>query len=401
MPVFAFKVQDTQGKFREGTLEAGDSDQAVKTLQGRGEIVLSIKPAKAGGKPSGFGRGGVANRDLVFFGEQVASLLEGGVPLIRALTLVKDQTANRALAKVLSDVCQDVVRGQQFSQALGKHPKIFSPFWIALVRTGEVTGQLHAALVKATAYLESQEELRGKVLTALMYPVILSFISLGALAFFILKIVPVFSEIFSSFELTLPPLTRAVVAVSDAVTQNVLFIVIGLIAAVASLRMFLATEAGRTQLNRFIFGLPGFGAFALNIQLEKFLSTLSTLVSSGVSILNALEVLGGLFSSAPVIGRSIAAAQNDIAMGKSISESFRKTGVYPSLVTEMMAMGEESGKLQNSLNTLARYYAKQIDQFIRRFTSIIDPVMVVFVGGIVGVIVLSVFMPIFKLSQIR
>lgn len=403
MPRFAYMVQDPGSNVLSGMLDASDMDQLVRTLQRTGNVVLSVKPARP---PSagriGLGRfGRIGNRELVFFAEQLATLLEGGVPLARALSLQAKQTANPAMESVLQRVCQNICNGKTLSQALAAHPEVFSLLWVGMIRAGEVSGRLQEALLKLAAYIEFQGDLRAKVVTALTYPAILMALSVVAVAFFVVRVVPVFADIFTSFNLRLPWSTQAVLSASSALSSNPEVWVGAVAAALAVGRLYLATEAGRLEFNHFLFGLPVFGPLARQIQLQRLLNTLSLQVASGVNILESLEVLEGVAASSPLLRNALRQIRKEVASGTNLSEAVKKSGEFPQLVVEMTAMGEESGKLQKSLETLSRYYAKQIDQFIRRLSSMVDPILVVFVGGIVGFIVLSVFAPIFQLSQIR
>jgi type IV pilus assembly protein PilC len=401
---FLYTIQDSKGDTSSGTLEAADENEAINVLQGKGFFILSIQAEKetaSGGMSRLRGSGGsVGDRDLAFFGEQLATLLNGGVPLVRALSLLAEHSENPALRFAVQSVTRDVASGSALHKALEKHPKVFDTLWGSLVQAGELSGQMPKALKQISAYIQSQAELKAKIITALAYPAVLFTISMGVLVFFIVKIVPTFAEIFKSFDLKLPAITQAIILFSEVLTKHLLELCIAVAVGVSLLKAYLATEAGQYSKAHFLFGLPFFGTFIRNIQIERLLTTLSTLIESGVSILNAISVLEGVFSSNKIFAQALKTVKNDVATGKSISQAFKKSGVFPPLVTEMMWMGEESGKLPDILGTLSTFYREQIEQFTRRFTSIIDPIMVVFIGGIVGVIVLSIFMPIFQLSQI-
>jgi type IV pilus assembly protein PilC len=402
MAKFVYTVQDGKGETSSGSVEAGDENEAINALQGKGYFILSIQADKSGGGAAKMmgGGGTVSGSDLVFFGEQLSTLLDGGVPLVRALSLLGEHAESPALGAAVTQVTKDVAAGSALHKALEKHPKIFDTLWVSLVQAGEMGGQLPKALKQIGQYLASQEELKGKVITALAYPAVLFMISMGVLIFFIVKIVPTFADIFESFDLELPAITKVIIVFSVMFTDHLVALIVGIIGTTFVLKGYLATESGQFAKARFMFGIPFFGQFMKNIQIERLLTTLTTLIESGVSILNAITVLEGVFLDNKIFWSALKTVKNDVAGGKSISASFKKADVFPPLVTEMMFMGEESGKLPDILATLSNFYREQVDQFIRRFTAIIDPIMVVFIGGIVGVIVLSIFMPIFQLSQI-
>ena len=402
MGKFAYTVQDSRGETSSGTLDASDENSAISSLQSKGYFILSLQAERAaiGGGPAILRGGGVSGRDLAFFAEQLSTLLNGGVPLVRTLSLLGEHSENRTLKAAVGQVTKDVASGSALYKALERHPNCFNSLWISLVQAGEMGGQLPKSLKQVGSYIESQEEMKGKVITALAYPGVLAFISVGVLAFFIIKIVPTFAEIFKSFNLKLPPLTVFVIMVSSIVVNHLVTLCIAIMGGVFLLKGYLQTEAGQAAKAEFLFSLPFFGAFIKNILTERLLTTLSTLIESGVSILNAISVLEGVFADNLLFQRALKMVKTDVAAGKSISAAFKKSGVFPGLVTEMMWMGEESGKLPEILATLSNFYRQQIDQFIRRFTSMIDPIMVVFIGALVAVIVLSIFMPIFQLSNI-
>ncbi|MBI4051441.1 MAG: type II secretion system F family protein [Elusimicrobia bacterium] len=406
MAKFNYTVQDAQGVTSTGGLDAPDEDHAVLSLQNKGYFILTIQSDKSASgtglnkRLSGIFGGRVGGRNLVFFAEQLATLLNGGVPLVRALSLLGEHNENPTLSYVISQINKEVAAGGGLFKAFEKHPNIFPPVWIALVQAGEISGQLPRVLKQLASYIGLEEELKGKILTALMYPAVLFFASIGVLAFFIIKIVPVFAEVFSSFNVKLPFLTQVIITFSTTIAHHFLFLLVAGTGIVLGIKGWLATDVGRYTWNRLQLKIPFFGNFVRNIQMERMLTTLSTLIQSGVSILNAISVLEGVYSRNLLIGKALKTAKTDVASGKSISASFKNTRVFPPLVTEMMWMGEESGKLPDIMGTLSVFYREQIDQFIRRFTAVIDPILVVCIGGVIGVIVLSVFLPIFQLSQI-
>lgn len=401
MARFSYTVQDSKGETSSGAVEAADENEAISTLQAKGYFILSISADKgaAGGGSKNSGGGKVDLRDLVFFAEQLSTLLNGGVPLVRALSLLGENSSSKGLQFALAQVTKDVASGTALYKALEKHPKVFDTLWVSLVQAGEMGGQLPKVLKQIGSYMSSQAELQGKIITAMAYPGVLMTISMGVLLFFIIKIVPVFADIFASFGVKLPPLTAFIILISNLLVHHLAGLIITLTVCWFTWSAYTSTEAGQETKWKMILGVPFFGDFVKNILVERMLTTLSTLIESGVSILNAISVLEGVFANNIIFKRTLASVKNDVASGKSISQSFKKTGALPNLVTEMMFMGEESGKLPDMLVTLSGFYKEQIDQFTRRFNAIIEPLMIVGIGAIVGVIVLAVFLPVFKLSN--
>ena len=400
---YIYTVQDAQGTVTTGAMAADDEDQAAQQLQSKNLFILSLQSEDA--KPKGIlrmkgGGGSISGRELVFFGEQISTLIGGGIPLVRALSLLSEHADNKALGAVLGTITKEVSAGGALHKALEKHPKVFDEIWVSLVQAGEVSGQLPAVLRQITAYSEAQEGIKSKIITAIAYPAVLAFMSVGVLAYFIMYIVPVFADIFRDFNLKLPFITQIIVNFSSFVSHYIVFMVVIAIGAVFAFRAYIATPPGRLTWNHVQFSIPFVGDLIRSMQIERMLTTMATLIRSGVSILNAVSVLEGSFKKNLIFQGALKKVKNDIASGRSISESFKKTGIFPPMVTEMMWMGEESGKLPDIIVVLSKYYQEQIDQFIRRFSSIIDPILVVGIGSIIGVIVMSIFMPIFQLSQI-
>ncbi|HAH30921.1 MAG TPA: hypothetical protein DCL44_01255 [Elusimicrobia bacterium] len=402
---FIYTVQDAQGTVTTGNVDADDEDQAIQSLQTKGLLILSIQSNQAKSRGMiNFSRmrsGKVSGRELVFFGEQMSTLIGGGVPLVRALSLLSEHAENKNLAAVLSQVTKEVSAGGAFHKALEKHPGVFDEIWVSLVQAGEVSGQLPAVLRQVTTYSESKENVKSKIITALAYPMVLLVMSGGVLVYFIIFIVPIFAGIFKDFDLKLPALTSFIIMVSLMLSKYFVLMIVAVIGSIFAFKTYIATPPGRLTWNHVQFRMPLVGSFMKNIQTERLLTTMSTLIRSGVSILNAVSVLEGAFKKNLIFQGALRNAKNDIASGRSISESFKKTGIFSGLVTDMMWMGEESGKLPDIITVLSKFYQEQIDQWMRRFSSMIDPILVVGVGGIIGVIVMSIFMPIFQLSQIK
>jgi type II secretory pathway component PulF len=270
-----------------------------------------------------------------------------------------------------------------------------------MVKVGETSGKLPQVLGHLAAYLETQEDVRSRVTTALVYPCVLASLSVAVLVFFIVRIVPTFAEIFDSFGAQLPPLTRVIIRGSEMV-QRYFFLIVGFLAAlVAIARSWARTDDGARALDGFSRRAPVVGDFFQAVHAQRLVSTLGLMLESGVEIVNALDVLGDVFANQPAIRGALLKARERVVAGDALSASLARTGVLPSLVTEMTATGEESGKLTSLLGAANRYYLKRMDQFLRRFTAVIDPILVVFIGGIVVVVVMSIMMPVISLSQLR
>ncbi|HOX23374.1 MAG TPA: type II secretion system F family protein, partial [Elusimicrobiales bacterium] len=364
MAKFLYTVQDAQGVATNGAIDAADEDQAVLQLQNKGLFILSIQAETVAKSPFSGGKKGsgkVGGQDLAFFAEQLSTLLSGGVPLIRALSLLGEHGENTALAAIVSDISKEVGAGGSLCKALEKHPKCFDAVWVSLVQAGEMGGQLPGALRQIANYTQSQEAVKSKIITAIAYPAVLMVMSLGVLGYFIVYIVPVFADIFKDFHLQLPVLTQIIVDISNLVTHHLMLLIGFIVLVVLGVKSYLSTEVGRFTWDQTKYKLPLVGKFIRNIQLERLLTTMATLIRSGVSILNTITVLEGAFTKSPVIQRALRSVKNDVAAGRSISAAFKNTGIFPGLITEMMWMGEESGKLPDIIGVLSKFYIEQIN----------------------------------------
>ena len=404
MQRYTFIVKDQEGKTRKGSINAESRDRVVFALQNKGFIVLEIKEGGkslfGGSSPRKKEGGKVKGHVLAFFAEQLSTLIAGGVPLVRAIALLGEYSSNPRLGLVLNQVAKDIAGGNSLHSALAKHPKTFDNIWLSLVQAGEVGGNLADTLGQIAVYIKTQEGMRSKIITAITYPAILCVASVGVLIYFILGIVPTFAQIFKDFNIDLPMITTLVLGVSSFIINYWVIIVVTLVLSFIGFRFYIKTVEGKKRWHSFLISMPIFGNFLRNIYYSRMLTTMATLLRSGVTILNALVVLEDSFQTNVIIQQALHQAKTEVAAGRSISDSFRDAAVFPGLMTEMMMMGEESGKLPGIIATLSRFYSEQVDQFIARFSAVIDPILIVGVGSLIGIIVASIFLPIFKLSQI-
>ena len=404
MQKYTYTVKDSNGKVLRGSISSDNREKVIVALQNKGYLVLDVQAGGGGIFSSRSGTrkhgGRVAGHVLAFFAEQLSTLIAGGVPLVRAVSLLGEYASNPKLGYVLTQVAKDISSGQSLHDAMSHHPKTFNHIWVSLVEAGEMGGQLAETLQQIALYTKTQEAMKSKIITAVTYPTILGFASVGVLIYFIIGIVPTFAQIFKDFNLDLPMITVVVLNVSGILVNHGVLIIATLVICFLLFRFYIKTTDGRKRWHSFLLSMPVFGNFLKNIYYDRMLSTLSTLLRSGVTILNAILVLEDSFDGNVIIQNALKMVRAEVAAGRSISESFRSTGVFPGLMTEMMLMGEESGKLPNIIATLSKFYADQIEQFIARFSAVIDPILICGVGTLIGIIVASIFLPIFKLSQI-
>jgi len=405
MAKYTYTVKDVNGKLLRGSAETDSSDRLVQALQNKGFVVLEVREGMGGGLFSKKGGkkyygGKVPGHVLAFFAEQLSTLIAGGVPLVRAVQLLGEYASNPRLGFVLRQVAKDVSSGLSFHEALSQHPKTFSHIWLSLVQAGEVGGQLADTLMQVSLYTKTQEGMKGKIITAVTYPAILFLSSVGVLVYFVVGIVPTFAQIFHDFNIDLPTITIVVLNISALITNYWLVMLGSAIALFLAFRFYIKTVPGRKRWHSFLLSMPIFGNFLKNMYYDRMLSTLSTLLRSGVTILNAIGVLEESFEGNVIIQNALKQVRSEVAAGRAISDAFADTNVFPGLMTEMMRMGEESGKLPGIIGTLAKFYADNVAQFIARFSAVIDPILICGVGALIGIIVASIFLPIFKLSQI-
>ena len=407
MARFNYVAQDNSGRNYKSHVDAANKEKALEILQSKGIFVIEITPVVKKNIFAAFGQSSlnassakVPGHVKAFFAEQLSTLIAGGVPLVRAISLLGEYSTDKQLGPILLSVARDVAGGNSLHGSLEKFPKVFDHTWLAMVQAGEVGGHLSEALLQVARYVKSTEALKSKIITAITYPAILFLMSVGVLIYFVVGIVPTFATIFKDFDMELPAITQLVLAISNVVRNHLFLLILAILAAAGGFYMLIHNPVGRRVWHKFHITMPIFGSFISNIYFERILSTMATLLNSGVSIINVLNVMEEAFESNVIIRNAIVEAKRDVTSGKSISESFRKTHVFPGLMTEMMLMGEESGRLPHIMETLSKFYTEQINQFIARFSALIDPILIVGIGAIIAVVVLSIFMPIFKMSQI-
>ncbi len=405
MPAFFYKARDQHGGLQTGHMDASDADEALAMLQQRGLIVLSVAgtseaaatvaaPKTPGGRRM---HGRVTNDDKILFCQQLAILLEAGIPLLRSLGVIANQVESRTLLAAIEQMKRDVEGGWTFRHALTRHPNIFSRFWVNLVETGEASGHLAKSLTQLARYLESARDLQSKAVTAMTYPIVLIAAAIIALAVFILKIIPIFTGIFATMHVELPALTRAVIGLSAVARQYFLLIVIAVVAAGYCLKQFVRTDHGRWAMDQTLLQIPVFNLLFINIQLAQFARGLSTLLDSGVPILAGLEIMERSATNV-VYAQAIGQAKETVREGGSVAEPLDHTGLFPPMVVQMIQVGEEIGELGKMLDRVAKYYEERVSMFLERLSVTFEPIAIAVMGLIIGVLVISIFLPIFQMA---
>lgn len=398
MPSYTYLARESAtGREIRSAVEASSESAAIAALLNRNLLVVSIQE-KIGnrGKTSG---GKVALADLVVFTRQLATMIDAGLAMVQSLQALADQTSNKVMRDVIKDITVRVEGGDSFSEALQKHPKVFTKLYYCMVAAGEKGGLLSDILARLATYLENTARLRGKVKSAMMYPVAVTVVAIGITIFLLVKVVPVFGEIFSSFGAALPTPTQYLINVSEFMQRffYLIFLVGG--GLVWGWLYFIKTPPGRAFWDAKRIKMPIFGSIAHKICLARFTRTLSSLIRSGVPILEVLTIVQNTVGNV-VMERAVKAASSDIERGESISAALGKHPVFPTMIIRMVTAGEQTGKIDTMLERISDFLDEEIETTLSGLTSLIEPILIVFLGVTVGGIAICMFLPIFKMSEI-
>jgi type IV pilus assembly protein PilC len=405
MPVFAYKAKAASGLVMEGTIDANEQKLAVEKLRSQKLVVLEIlektesplvKIKKALGMD---GKGHVGSNDLMLFSRQLSTLVSAGVPIVQGLAILESQAENPAFKVVLADVKSDIESGLSISDALKKHPHAFPDLYCAMVKAGELGGILDTILERLTAYLESSEGLKAKVKSAMMYPAIVLSICALVTVFLFVFVIPTFKNIFASFGAELPLPTQLVIGISDWMKEKWYVVAGAPVAAWKGFQKFYATPKGMKFVDGKVLDAPIFGPILKKVAVARFTRTLGTLIKSGVPIMQALETVAQTAGNV-VIAEAVLATRESIREGGHLSDPLKKSGLFPNMVTSMISVGEETGALDIMLNKIADFYDQEVDAAVKGLTSMIEPIVIVIMGIIIGTIVVAMFMPMFSMGEL-
>ncbi len=372
-------------------------------LQARDLVVISVSEGTVA-RPTSLGLGQrfhnrVKGGDLVIFARSLSAMTEAGMPLLRAMEIIGAQTRSRQMGLCIQEMVRDIRGGSTFRDAIAKHPEIFSPFWIGLVESGEASGQLTKSLEQIATHLEKSGAIQRKVISALMYPAVLLVVAIGAILVFTLKIIPTFADLFGSFGAKLPALTQMVIVLSKLLrTFFPLLILLGMGGWFLFL-FYINTKQGRWQFDKFKLRAPVFGPVTQGIAAQDFASNLGTLLKAGVPILHALEIIISTCGNT-VVASVLQHVRTSVREGRPLADPLSQTDVFPIMVSQMVAVGEQTGKLSNMLEELARYYEEEVSTAVERMTTLLEPIMLLGMGGVIGVLVIAMYLPIFQISQV-
>ena len=398
MPSFVYTARETgTGREIRNAVEAATEQAAISALLNRNLLVVSIQEKI--GKKGTTGGGRVALADQVIFTRQLATMIDAGLAMVQSLQALAEQTTNKAMRDVIRDICTRVEGGDSFSEALQKHPKVFNRLYCCMVSAGEKGGLLAEILARLAVFLENTARLRKKVKSAMMYPTMVTVVAIGITTFLLVKVVPVFGDIYSGFGAKLPGPTQFLIDLSNMVKHYFLLLLLGGGGVVYGWLHFIKTKPGREFWDARRIKLPIFGHIAHKICLARFTRTLASLIRSGVPILEVLQIVSQTVGNV-VMERAIKEAALDIERGEGISAALGKHPIFPAMIVRMVTAGEQTGKIDNMLERISDFLDEEIETTLSGITSLIEPILIVFLGVVVGGMVICMFLPIFKLSEI-
>jgi len=399
MPVYAYKGKAVGGHQEAGTLECASRDEAVAQLRRRRIIATYIRESAPRKPLLPRRQGRVRVRDLVIFTRQFSTMVNAGLPLVQCLDILSKQSDSATFGRVVKSVMHDVEAGATLSESLARHQRVFDGLYVNMVDAGEAGGILDDILLRLATYLEKAEALKRKVKSAMTYPTVVLTVALGATTFMLLVIIPTFAKVFADFGGELPTPTRVVMGMSNFLKGYWWALAGGIFALVTAIRRYYRTSSGRLRIDQLLLRTPVLGSILQRASIARFTRTLGTMISSGVPILTALDITARTAGN-KVIENAIMATKGSIGEGETIARPLREAKVFPPMVVQMISVGEETGALDKMLEKIANFYDEEVDVAVETLTSIIEPVMIVFMGGIVGGMVVAMYMPMFKLIQV-
>lgn len=400
---FDYEARDSSGKIRKDVMEAPSSQAVASRLRERGYTVLSVDEAGGKGLNADITIPGMGERiglkDIAIMSRQLATMINAGLSLLRAMNILTEQTENKALQKVLAEVRTDVETGKSFSMSLGRHPNVFPPIMINMVKAGEVGGFLDSVLVSIAENFEKEVALRGKIKSAMTYPVVVFFIAILATAAMLIFIVPVFADMFEGLGGELPFATQILVTLSAIMKIGAIPLVIAIIAFMAWWKRNKNRYEVRSKVEPMYLKLPVFGGLIQKIAVSRFSRNFGAMIHAGVPILQALDIVGQA-SGNIVIERATKDVQDSVRRGDSLAGPLAQHNVFPPMVVQMIAVGEDTGALDTMLDKIADFYDQEVESTTEQLTSLIEPLMIAVLGGMIGAMVIALYMPIFKVFDL-
>ncbi len=398
MPVYQWIGKNRSNKVQKGEMEA-QSEEAVRASLMRQKIT----PSRIKQKPKDlfenvrFLQPKVKESDIILFARQFSTMIDAGLPIIQCLDILHSQQKNATFKKMLKQIKESVEGGATLAEALKKFPKHFDDLFVNMISAGEAGGILDAILRRLAAYMEKAARLKSKVKGAMTYPLVTLAIAVLVLAVILIFVIPVFEEMFADFGSELPAPTQLVVAMSDLVKSKILYLIGALVLFVIAFKKYYATEKGQDTIDALVLKLPVFGMLLRKVAVAKFTRTMGTMLSSGVAILEALDIVAKTAGNRS-IEKAIYSVRSGIAEGRTMADPLNESGVFPPMVCQMISVGESTGALDAMLEKIADFYDEEVDQAVENMTALIEPVMLVFLGVTIGGLVVAMYLPIFKMA---
>ncbi|MEB3316223.1 MAG: type II secretion system F family protein [Candidatus Melainabacteria bacterium] len=404
MKTYKYSARDSKGRIAKGELEATDIAALKNKLRNQGLWLISQNSSQQSLLPflEGFFDKKIGLKDMVVFSRQFSAMIEAGIAILRVLTVLIQQTENPKLKAILQEIKRDIEQGVPLSESMQKFPEAFDSLYVSMVKAGELGGVLDVVLNRVAGFLESRSKLSNKVRTALTYPASLLVISILVVWFMLTFILPKFSAIFTSTGGELPAFTQLLINISNVLRSPFILVIVAFIwFAVSYARSYYQSEEGRLKIDTFSLKIPIFGPILKKVAIARFSRTFGTLIESGVPITTALDVTRTSINNA-LLESVLIKVKKDIEEGSPISNQLQKSDVFPPMVTQMVAIGEEAGELENMLNKIADFYDDEVDSSVESLTALMEPVFIVVIGAIVGAIVVAMYLPIFNvINQIN
>ncbi len=394
MPVFVYEGKLANGSIKKGELEAENKNAAQAQLRRQ-----RITPTKLKAKPKEIVlfEKGVKTKEVVIFTRQFATMINAGLPLVQCLDILGSQAENPAFKKIILQIKTDVEGGTTFADALSRHPKVFDNLYVNLVAAGEIGGVLDVVLNRLAQYMEKNEALKAKVKGAMTYPIIVLAVAFLVVAILMIFVIPTFKDMFTQFGSTLPGPTQLVVDLSNFFRTKWWVMLLVIVAIIVGFKYAKKQERSRLELDKLALKLPIFGPLIKKVAVAKFTRTLGTMITSGVPIMDGLEITAKTAGN-KVVENGIIEVRKAISEGKSMAEPLQETGIFPGMVVQMIAVGEATGALDQMLTKIADFYDEEVDTAVEALTSALEPLLMVFLGGVIGFVVVAMYLPIFKMA---
>ena len=398
MPTYIYAGRTRKGRVTKGQLDAADERIARIQLKRRNIDVTKLKQ-----KPKdlfesvSFLQPKVTSKDIVVFTRQFSTMIDAGLPLVQGLNMLTEQAQNKTFKSILNQVTRDVEGGSTLADALGKHPKVFDSLYVNLVAAGEVGGILDTILQRLAAYIEKTQKLKSQIKGALTYPAVVVAIAIIVIAVIMIFVIPVFQDMFSSFGKALPAPTQLVVNMSNFTKSNIHWIILAIIILAFAFRRYRATASGKRRVDSAMLRLPIIGELIRKVAVARFTRTLGTMIKSGVPILDALEITARTAGNV-IVEEVVMDARSSIAEGQTIAEPLSESIIFPGMVTQMISVGESTGALDAMLEKIADFYDDEVDATVAAMTSMLEPLLMLFLGGSIGGLVIAMYLPIFQMA---